>query len=450
MVVTLLKNKALFHFCNFSKKQKAVLEWWMEGSPYKDKDGIICDGSIRSGKTVVMSLSFVVWAMTTFDSQIFAMCGKTIQSLRRNVIKQLTRILRSRGYTVEDHKSENYLTVEKNGVINEFYLFGGKDEGSQDLIQGITLAGVFFDEVALMPESFVNQATGRCSVEGSKFWFNCNPEGPDHYFKVEWIDKIKEKNLIRIHFVMTDNLSLSQKTIDRYMKMYKGVFYDRFILGLWVLASGIIFRYFADDDTPYLCRDEDIWKTDGRGKRVLAYPFTKFVIGMDFGGNGSKTTMCLMGYINGYKEFRCLEEDGLPVTESIDSKMICDKFIEFYQMCIKKYGRVDWVFPDSASTTMINSLISTSKAAGLPYRNITGCRKNEVADRPKSVDMLLNTGRLKINERCVNIRKAIASLRWDEKKPDIPEDKNIGNVNDWWDCFCYTMLDFIEYIDLER
>jgi len=441
----LLKNKALFKFSAFSKKQKFVLEWWMHPK-YKDKDGIICDGSIRSGKTVVMSLSFVMWAMATFDGESFAMCGKTIQSLRRNVIKQLKKMLQSRGYTVEDHKSENYLVVTKGNISNDFYLFGGKDEGSQDLIQGITLAGVFFDEVALMPESFVNQATGRCSVEGSKFWFNCNPEGPDHYFKVEWINKLTEKNLIRVHFVMEDNLSLSRKTIDRYMRTYKGVFYDRFILGLWVLASGIIFRYFAEDDKPYLFKEEDLYGENGKLKR----PFSKLVIGLDFGGNGSKTTMCLMGYINGYKEFRLLEEDGLPITENIDAKKICDKFIEFYGMCIKKYGRVDWVFPDSASTTMIYSLISAAREAGLPCNNISGCRKNEVSDRPKTIDLLLNTGRLKINERCAEIRKAIASLRWDEKHPDMPEDKNIGNVNDWWDAFCYTLLDFIEFIDLDR
>lgn len=442
----ILKRKAAFKFDKFSKKQQYVLRWWNEESPYKDKDGIICDGSIRSGKTTVMSLSFIMWAMATFDGENFALCGKTIQSLRRNVIKQLKRMLKSRGYIVTEHRSENYMTIAYGDVENEFYLFGGKDEGSQDLIQGITLAGVFFDEVALMPESFVNQATGRCSVEGSKFWFNCNPEGPDHFFKTEWIDKLTEKNLIRIHFTMRDNPSLATRIIERYERMYKGVFYDRFILGLWVLASGIIFRYFAEDDTPYLFKEEELYDVWGKLKR----PFSKLVIGLDFGGNGSKTTMCLMGYIGGYKEFRCLEEDGLPVTEDIDSKRICDKFIEFYRMCIEKYGRVDWVFPDSASTTMINSLISAARENGLPSRNITGCRKNEVADRPKTVDMLLNTGRLKINERCVEIRKAISSLRWDEKEPDIPEDKNIGNVNDWWDCFCYTMLDFIEYIDLVR
>lgn len=441
-----LKRKSLFKFDKFSAKQQYVLRWWNEESPYKDKDGIICDGSIRSGKTTVMSLSFVMWAMATFDGENFALCGKTIQSLRRNVIKQLKVMLKSLGYMVEEHRSENLITIRYGDIENEFYLFGGKDEGSQDLVQGITLAGVFFDEVALMPESFVNQATGRCSVDGSKYWFNCNPEGPGHFFKLEWIDNLTEKNLIRIHFTMRDNPSLATHIIERYERMYKGVFYDRFIRGLWVLASGIIFRYFAEDDRPYLFKDDDLYNANGKIKQS----FSKLVIGMDFGGNGSKTTMCLMGYINGYKEFRLLEEDGLPITENIDAKAICDKFIGFYRMCIEKYGRVDWVFPDSASPTMINSLISSAKAAGLPYRNIVGCRKNEVSDRPKTIDLLLNTGRLKINERCREVRKAIASLRWDEKHPDIPEDKNIGNCNDWWDAFCYCLLDFIEFIDLDR
>ena len=445
-MVASLKRRALFKFSPFSEKQKMVLTWWMDDSPYKDKDGIICDGSIRSGKTTVMSLSFVMWAMHRFNGQSFALCGKTIQSLRRNVIKQLKLMLMSRGYGVTEHRSENYITIERNGVTNEFYLFGGKDEGSQDLIQGITLAGVFFDEVALMPESFVNQATGRCSVDGSKYWFNCNPDGPDHFFKLEWIDKLGIKNLIRIHFTMRDNPSLSARIIERYERMYRGVFYDRFILGLWVLASGIIFRYFAENDEQYLFDDSEIF--DDRGKMKVR--FTKVTMGIDFGGNGSKTTFCLMGYLNKYREFRLLEEDGLPLTEDIDAKAICDKFIEFYRMAINKYGRVDWIFPDSASPTMINSLRSAARESGLPANHIKGCRKNEVADRPRTIDLLLNTGRLKINKRCVQVRKAIAQLRWDEKKPNIPEDKNIGNCNDWWDAFNYTLLDFIEYIDLDR
>jgi PBSX family phage terminase large subunit len=163
--MTMKINAAPFRFQPFSKKQKQVLTWWMDGSPHRDKDAIICDGSVRGGKSLSMSLSFVVWATETFDQQNLGMAGKTIGALRRNVIRPLKRMLRGRGYRVHDHLAEHYLTISRGGNSNDFYIFGGKDERSQDLIQGITLAGMFFDEVALMPESFVNQATARCSVD---------------------------------------------------------------------------------------------------------------------------------------------------------------------------------------------------------------------------------------------------------------------------------------------
>ena len=198
-------KKAIFKFKPFSKKQRMLLNWWCPDSPVKDKDGIIADGAIRSGKTIAMSLSFVIWAMFTFNGQNFGMCGKTIGSFRRNVLFWLKLMLKARGYKVEDHRADNLVIVRRKGIENYFYIFGGKDGRSQDLIQGITLAGCFFDEVALMPESFVNQATGRCSVDGSKYWFNCNPDGPYHWFKINWIDKKKEKNIIYLHFTMDDN-----------------------------------------------------------------------------------------------------------------------------------------------------------------------------------------------------------------------------------------------------
>lgn len=244
---------ATFKFQPFSRKQLQVLTWWLDGSPVKDKEGIIADGAIRSGKTVSMSLSFVMWAMHTFNGQNFGMAGKTIQSLRRNVIKDLKKMLIGRGYVVDEKKQENILVVAKGNRRNDFYLFGGKDERSQDLIQGITLAGMFFDEVALMPESFVNQATGRCSIEGSKFWFNCNPGSPNHWFKLRWIDAAGEKGLIYLHFTMDDNLSLSEKMKARYRSLYAGVFFDRYIRGLWKVAEGLIYSTFTEanlyDDT---------------------------------------------------------------------------------------------------------------------------------------------------------------------------------------------------------
>lgn len=133
-----------FKFQPFSKKQRKVLNWWCDSSSVKDANGIIADGSIRSGKTVSMSLSFVIWGMTRFREQNFAMCGKTIGSFRRNVLFWLKAMLKSRGYTITEYRADNLVVVTKGNVSNNFYIFGGKDERSQDLIQGITLAGVFF------------------------------------------------------------------------------------------------------------------------------------------------------------------------------------------------------------------------------------------------------------------------------------------------------------------
>lgn len=237
-------KQAAFQFRPFSKKQKQVLTWWLPGSPVSGQDGVIADGAIRSGKTLCMSLSFVIWAMENFEGQNFAMCGKTIGSFRRNVLFWLKLMLKSRGYRTQDHRADNLLVIERKGKENYFYMFGGKDERSQDLIQGITLAGVFFDEAALMPESFVNQATGRCSVSRSKFWFNCNPDGPYHWFKTNWIDQKEKKHLIYLHFTMEDNLSLEKNVKRRYCSMYSGMFYKRYILGLWSAAEGIIYDMF--------------------------------------------------------------------------------------------------------------------------------------------------------------------------------------------------------------
>lgn len=234
----------------FSKKQRKVFSWWHPLSPVKDFNGIITDGAIRSGKTFSKVLSFIEWAFFYFEDEAFAICGKTVGSVKRNILFWLKQNLLDRGYQVHERRTENLMTITKNGIENTFYIFGGRDESSQDLIQGVTLAGVLFDEVALMPESFVNQAAGRCSVEGAKLWFNCNPDGPSHWFKLNWLDKIEPKKLLHLHFTMQDNPSLSEETKQRYISTWQGsgVFYQRFILGLWVAAEGAIYPMLDEDN----------------------------------------------------------------------------------------------------------------------------------------------------------------------------------------------------------
>lgn len=191
-----------------------------------------------------MSLSFVSWAFYAFNDTSFALCGKTIASLRRNVVTPLVPVLESLGFKAEEKLSRNYLEISKGGRKNRFYLFGGRDESSASLIQGMTLGGVLLDEAALMPRSFVEQALARCSLENAKFWFNCNPEHPYHWFYNEWIKKAQEKNMVYLHFTMDDNPSLSQQVKNRYKNLYSGAFYQRFIEGKWVAADGLVYPMF--------------------------------------------------------------------------------------------------------------------------------------------------------------------------------------------------------------
>lgn len=157
--------------------------------------------------------------MTT---QVFAITSKSV-----NVIVHLPSWLEGL-FKVTERRAENKLIISVGGHSNTYYLFGGRDESSYTLVQGMTLAGVLFDEVALMPRSFVEQALARCSVAGSKFWFNCNPEGPMHWFYKEWVLECKRRNVLHLHFTMADNLSLSEKIKQRYEGMYTGVFYARY------------------------------------------------------------------------------------------------------------------------------------------------------------------------------------------------------------------------------
>ncbi len=228
----------------FSPKQRQVMGWWAPGSPYRDRDGIICDGAVRSGKTLCMGLSFTLWAMSRFSGQQFAFCGKTALSLRRNLIQELKPLLEELGFRCREKLSENLLLVRRGQLENRFYLMGGRDEGSAALIQGVTLAGVLLDEAALMPRSFVEQAIARCSVTGSRLWFNCNPEGPQHWFYREWILKAEERNVLYLHFTMEDNPSLSPRIRQRYRRSYSGTFYRRFVLGEWTAAKGLVYDFF--------------------------------------------------------------------------------------------------------------------------------------------------------------------------------------------------------------
>ena len=225
--------------CGFSPRQRQLFRWWREGY-----DGVICDGAVRSGKTFAMGIAFFLWAMSCHQDRQFGLCAATLNGVRRNLLTPVLPVLRALGFQVEEKVSRNLLVVRRGRRENTFYLYGGRNEGSPALIQGVTLAGVLLDEVALMPRSFVEQAVARCSVEASRVWFSCNPAGPEHWFYKEWICKAADKGVLYLHFTMEDNPSLSPRVRKKYQRMFQGVFYRRYVLGEWVAAEGLVYDFF--------------------------------------------------------------------------------------------------------------------------------------------------------------------------------------------------------------
>ena len=404
-----------FTFRPFSKKQRKILNWWCDSSPVCDSDGIIADGAIRSGKTLSMSLSFVMWAMHSFNGMNFAMCGKTISSFRRNVLLWLKLMLKSRGYRVEDKRGENVVIVSKNGRQNIFNIFGGKDEAAQDLIQGITLAGIFFDEVALMPESFVNQGTGRCSVDGSKFWFNCNPDNPAHWFKKNWIDKAKEKRLIYLHFDMDDNLSLSEKIKKRYRSMYSGVFYKRFILGLWVAAEGAVYDQFANDAESYII-DE------------LPDDLVCCTVGMDFGGDKSAHAIVCIGITRKFRNVIVIDEYYRK--EKITSVQLRQDTAAFLKKCIdRKLPKVGDIYCDSAEQVLIQDIKLEVTKQKLPV-TVHNARKGSINERIAFYNSLIAQKRFFVMRNCTHVIEALQAAIWDSKKfEDVRLDNGTTNID---------------------
>ncbi len=390
-----------------SERQKKILAF-----PYSGYDAIICDGAVRSGKTSIMTVAFVDWAMREFNGQRFGICGKTVDSATKNIIvPYISMSYAKERYTLRWRRSDKLLEVKRGAIINWFEVFGGKDESSFMLIQGRTLAGVLLDEVALMPESFVNQALARCSVDGARLWFSCNPDNPNHWFYKNWIQRHRERNALYLHFSMEDNPALSQKTLERYRSMYSGVFYDRYIRGLWVVAEGLVYPFdpvsHVTKELPtngeyYISCDygtlnpfsAGLWcVSNGRAVRIREYYYS---------GRGEKGQKTDEEY---YIELEKLARD-LPITY-----VVVDPSAASFITTIRRHGR-----------------FSVRKA------------RNDVLDGIRLTAAMLRTGIIKIGAGCVDAIREFGLYRWDDKgEVDKPIKENDHAMDDIR-YFCATVM----------
>lgn len=385
-------------FIPFSEKQLTALTWWHPSSPDSKYDGIICDGAVRSGKTTCMSISFVAWAFYYFDDTSFAICGKTIASLKRNIITALLPQLREMGFSCKEKLSQNLIEIGYGKKCNRFYLFGGKDESSASLIQGMTLGGVLLDEVALMPRSFAEQALARCSLKNSRFWFNCNPENPMHWFYEEWIKKAEEKNCLYLHFLMKDNPALSVDVIRRYENLYSGAFYERFVLGKWVAVDGLVYPEVAG------------------GKYVEKPPvslFEKYYVSCDY-GTVNPTSFGLWG-LHDTVWYRF---DEFYYSSRIEGRQKTDE--EYYSQ-LEKFTdglKIEAVIVDPSAASFIECIRRHGRLRVIPA-------KNDVTDGIRKVQGAFRDGRIIISPNCKAALKEFSLYRWDEgAAKDTPKKEN--------------------------
>ena len=389
----------------FSEKQLLAMNWWEPECPFSEKTAIICDGAVRSGKTLCMGLGFVLWAFWQFEGAVFAFCGKSIRSLKRNLMGTLLPVLREEGFSCTYKETENLLLIAYEGRKNWFYLFGGRDEGSAALIQGITLSGVFLDEAALMPRSFIEQALARCSVEGSRFWFNCNPENPQHWFYQEWIRKADEKNALYLHFTMEDNPSLSREMRLRYQSLYSGPFYRRFILGEWAETHGLVYPFM--------------------GEGVFCSPpsrCSRFRLSCDY-GTVNPSSFGLWGEwkhvwyrLNEY--YYDSRKEGISRTDEEHYRAL-EKLLER-----EGVHEMECMAVDPSAASFIQTVLRHGKFRVIPA-------KNQVLDGIRQVSVALKEGRIRICSTCRDAIREFGLYRWAEGKPgDVPVKENDHAMDD--------------------
>ena len=387
-----------------SPQQKLVLKW-AHLTKFKNRKAIICDGSVRSGKTVSMILGFVHWAMRFFDGKNFGICGKTISSTERNIILPLLNMP-----DITDYYSLQYIRGENKRIIirsgshtNTFFIFGGKDESSYTLVQGITLSGVLFDEVALMPKSFVDQAVARTLSEPeARYWFNCNPESAEHWFYKEWICNTRQKKALHLHFTMQDNPILSPEQIADAERLYTGVFYNRYIKGLWCVAEGLIYPMF--DKAVHV--------------KSLPHPQGEWYVSVDYGTlnafsaglwcyDGTTAYRVAEYYYSGREQKR--QRTNTQYLQSIQ------------QLTAGKSISAVIVDPSAAS------FIAELRQAGFLVRK----GKNDVVEGIRRTAAALEQGKLLFSPDCKNSFREFALYRWDESSSqDRPIKENDHAMDD--------------------
>lgn len=388
-------------------------------------------GSVRSGKTWISLLKWALWVGQQPIQQEFLMVGKTVTSLKRNCLGLLESLI---GDNIR------YSISQKQAFIfgRTVWLEGANDARSESKIRGMTLKGVYADELTQIPRDFYYMALSRLSESGAVFLATTNPDHPNHYVKTDIIDNdVIDKQVVK--FLLDDNIYIDEAYKENLKKEYTGVFYSRFILGEFVRAEGIIYKTYADNPNQFNVTPDELPK-DKKGK----YTFDRINIGVDFGGSGSAHAMVATAFANEYQNVYVLAARRIDA-RGVTVDGLVNQITAFATEISKRYGDVHCIYPDSAEQTIINTLRSKC-----PFR-VWQSRKYPINDRIRCADILFSTNRIVLAKGETDaLNDALKNAVWDSKSlnTDVRLDDGTSDI-DTLDAFEYSyereMFKLIKY-----
>ena len=386
----------------------------------------VLEGAVRSGKTWISLIVFALWVATMPKDATFLMVAKTLTSLKRNCLELLQSLVG------EDNFSYNL--SQKQGTLfgRTVYLEGVNDVRAEGKIRGMTLTGAYCDELTLFTEDFFTMLLSRLSMPGAKLFASTNPDSPLHWFNVKYLKRANELDMLVIKFSILDNTTLDPAYVEALKQEYTGVFYKRFILGMWVVADGACYPKFAN------APDEYIIDALPEGANFIS-------IGVDFGGNRSLTTFVATAFHGNYDSLTVVKDYHIPGRKGeIDADKVNAEFIKFVEELRAEYNvPVKYVFADSEAQYLINGMRKAAQQLGL---SIGESKKVEVVQRIICTNSLMNTGRFRIMRNCQLVRDGLMGAVWNPKAAEKGRDERLDDFTSDIDILDATEYSFERFI----
>ncbi len=356
----------------------------------------LLEGSVSSGKTWVSLVLWGFWVATMPADKLYLMCGKSLTTLKRNCLIPLEELFGRSNFQFSTSAKEAYLFGRR------ILLEGANDARSESKIRGLTLQGAYCDELTLFPRDFFVMLLSRLRVPGAKLIATTNPDSPEHWLKKEYIDRRTELDMLVVRFLLDDNTTLDPQYVAAVKAEYTGVFYNRFILGEWCLAEGIVYPQF--DRTQHM--------------RQLEEPQGKWYISVDYGTlnafsaglwcyDGNTAYRVSEWYYSGREQRRQLTNA---------------QYLKHIQ-ALAEGKKIESVIVDPSAASFITEL----RQAGFTVRK----GRNDVVDGIRRVSTALQQGKLLFSPDCRDCIREFSLYRWDEKAAeDRPIKENDHAMDD--------------------